>query len=56
MIHLRNMRTTAELRANSDPELPVSVRAKRRNVPSAWDDIRRSRRGRDDRGKNHRRR
>jgi hypothetical protein len=58
MGYLRNMRTTAECRAESgSEEQGVKVRAKRNrnNVPNAWDDIPHARRHKCDRHKDHRR-
>lgn len=39
--YLRHPRTTAERRANADPDMKEFVRAKRRpdNLPDDWDDI-----------------
>lgn len=56
MSYFRNMRTTNERKAiEACEEEGVKVRAKRHNIPNAWDDISHARKGRDDRNKNHHR-
>lgn len=57
MSYLRNPRTRQEMALSVDPDHSQYVRAKRlfRNLPDAWDDIPRGRRGRTDKYKDHRR-
>jgi len=35
----RSPRTTAEIRANEDPDHKAFVRGSRRQIPTAWDDV-----------------
>ena len=56
-MYFRNPKTRQEQAISVDPDHREYVRAKRyfRNLPDAWDDKPRGRRGRDDRHKDHRR-
>ena len=56
-MYLRHPKTRQEMAYSLDPDHAKHVRAKRRfrNLPDAWDDMPRGRRGRSDKYKDHRR-